>query len=82
MLSRVEAAGIEPAGGCDSTSDAASVCENLATTCVAPALHNGDMNSLSLSSIDAKLQEVIKAWSEIPDSIRQAILILARSSLR
>jgi hypothetical protein len=76
----VEAAGIEPASEIDVTSSAASGCEKQETPSAANALHCSDSKCLDLASIDADLREVLLAWSALPKSVRQVIVLLAKSS--
>lgn len=78
----MEAAGIELASEDDATDSAVSSCENQQVPCAALALQYSDSNCLNLASVDADLQEVVTAWSDIPHSIRQAILVLAHSTAR
>jgi hypothetical protein len=76
---KVEAAGIEPVSADDAADSAISGCDNQAESCAALALQLSDFNCLSLASIDANLREVVLAWSALPVTVRQAILVLARN---
>lgn len=67
-------AGLEPAGEIDATISVASGCENQPTPRAANALHGSDSNCLLLSSLEVDLQEVVAAWGDIPQSIRQGSL--------
>jgi len=76
----MEAAGIEPASADNATGSTPSGYENQQTTRAALALQIGDSNCLSLASIDADLRELVLAWSAIPKNVRQAIVVLIRST--
>ena len=73
----MEAAGIEPAGDFDLTTEVVCDCVNCQEGRAAPALHSGRSAWLDLSSIDADLLSVVLAWEKISGPIRKAIVSLA-----
>ncbi len=74
------AAGIEPAGNFDGTTETICDCVNCEQCRSAPALHSGRPNWLDLSSIDSDLQSVVLAWEQISGPIRKAIVGLVEAS--
>ncbi len=75
---KIGPAGFEPDTKIDASHDAAYTCDNCHLPCAAMALHRCGTNCPFRTSIDADLQSLFQAWSEIPNHVRQSILALSR----
>ena len=70
------AAGFEPAGKRDTTSDGECGCDLCLGWRAALALQNDGSRCLGIASLDCDLEQVIAAWGKLPVVLRRAIMAL------
>jgi hypothetical protein len=92
-MSKVEAAGIEPASDSDATDIVCWGCDNCQAPCAARALHSSGTSGQSLTLNDAaghcqcafelgsETELIAQAWPHLPQHVRDSILLLVQAAL-